>query len=140
KEAVSWNTGNGQKERGFEAGGEATSAAISKDGQRVAVGGSDGAVKLYTIGDGKLAGSFPAGAAVVDLAFHPSAPLLVGVLANKTVAVWNVAFNPGQPAPPEFGKPVQSLPHPEAVTSATFLADGQFLTAASANQSRRFRF
>jgi WD40 repeat protein len=139
KEAVSWNTGNGQKERGFEAGGEATSAAISKDGQRVAVGGSDGTVKLYTVGDGKLAGSFPAGAPVVDLAFHPTAPLLVGVMNNKTVAVWNVAFNPGQPAPPEFGKPVQSFPHPDAVTSAAYLADGQFLTTSADKQARRFR-
>ncbi len=139
KEAVSWNAGNGQKERAFEAGGEALSVALSKDGQRVAVGGSDGTVKLYTVGDGKLAGSFPAGAPVVDLAFHPTAPLLVGVMKNKTVVVWHVAFNPGQPVPPEFGKPAQTFPHPEAVSAAAFLADGQFLTAAADKQARRFR-
>jgi WD40 repeat protein len=139
KEAVSWNTGNGQKERGFESGGDATAVAITKDGQRTAVGGSDGSVKLYTVADGKLGGSFAAGAPVVDLAFHPTVPLLVGVLANKTVGVWNVAFNPGQPAPPEFGKSVQSFPHPEAVTAAAFLADGQFLTTSADKQARRFR-
>ena len=139
KEAVSWNAGNGQKERGFEAGGDATAVAISKDGQRVAVGGSDGSVKLYTVGDGKLAGSFPAGAAATDLAFHPTLPVLAGVLANKTVGVWTVPFTPGQPAPPEFGKAVQSFPHPEGATAAAFLADGQLLTTAADKQARRFR-
>lgn len=139
KEAVSWNTGNGQKERAFEAGGDATSVALSKDGQRVAVGGSDGSVKLYTVNDGKLAGSIVVGAPAIGLAFHPTAPLLVGVLNNKTVGVWNVAFNPGQPVPPEFGRSVQTFPHPEAVTSAAFLADGQFVTTAADKQARRFR-
>ena len=88
KDAISWNAGNGTKEKAFEGGKEATAVAITKDGQRVAVGGSDGSVKLYTIGDGKLVGSIVAGAPVVDLAFHPTTPALVGVLNNKTVVAW----------------------------------------------------
>jgi len=56
KEVVSWNTGNGAKERGFETGADATAVAFTKDGQRVAVSGADGSVKLYTFGDGKMIG------------------------------------------------------------------------------------
>jgi WD40 repeat protein len=139
KEAVSWNAGNGTKEKAFEAGGDATSAAISKDGQRLAVGGSDGNVRLYTIGDGKMVASIGAGAPVVDLAFHPTNPVLVGVLNNKTVAAWNVAFNPGQPPPPEFGKPVQTFPHPANVGGAAFNSEGFLFTAAEDKQARRYR-
>jgi WD40 repeat protein len=136
KEAVSWNTGNGTRERVFEAGGEVTAAAFSKDGQRLAVGGSDGSVRVYTVGDGKLVGSIAADAPVVDLAFQPTAPVLVGVLNNKTAAAWNVAFTPGQP---EFGRPLQSYPHAAAVSGVAFAADGSFLTAAEDRQARRFR-
>ena len=139
KEATSWNTGNGTRERGFETGGDATAAAISKDGQRIAVGGSDGSVKLYTIGDGKLAGTIAAGSPVVDLAFHPTAPVLAGVLKNQTATAWAVAFTPGQPLPPEFGRPVQAFPHPKAAASATFNAEGLLLTASEDKEVRRFR-
>jgi WD40 repeat protein len=139
KEAVSWNTGNGAKERGFEAGGDATAAAITKDGQRLAVGGSDGSVRLYTIADGKLAGTIAAGSPVLDLAFHPTAPVLVGTLKNQTATAWTVAFNPGQPVPPEFGRMVQSFPHAKPAFSAAFNAEGLLLTAADDKEVRRFR-
>ena len=139
KEATSWNAGSGAKEKTFEAGGDATSAAISKDGQRVAVGGADGTVKVYTTGDGKLVGSFAAGAVAVDLAFHPTNPALVGVLANKSAVAWNVAFVPGQPVPAEFGRAIQTYPHPAAVTGVAFTAEGLFFTASDDKQARRFR-
>ena len=139
KEAASWNTGNGTKEKALEAGGEPTSAAISKDGTKAAVGGSDGSVKLYTIADGKMVGSIAAGAPAVDLAFHPTLPILVGALNNKTVAAWSIAFTAGQPLPPEFGKPMQTFPHPAAVSSTAFNAEGFFLTGAEDKQVRRYR-
>jgi WD40 repeat protein len=139
KEVTSWNAGNGQKERAFEAGGEATAAAISKNGQLAAVGGSDGGVKLYTIGDGKPVGTIAAGAPVLDLAFHPTAPVLAGTLKNNTVATWGIAFNPGQPVPKEFGHLIQSFPHPVPVSDAVFTADGSLLTAAGDKEVRRFR-
>lgn len=139
KDAISWNAGNGTKEKAFESGKEATAVAITKDGQRVAVGGSDGSVKLYTIGDGKLVGSITAGAPVVDLAFHPTTPALVGVLGNKTVAVWNVAFNPGQPVSPEFGRPIQTYSHPVGVSAVAFNTEGSFYTAAADKLARQFR-
>ncbi|MDB5310941.1 MAG: domain, G-beta repeat [Gemmataceae bacterium] len=139
KEVVSWNTGNGVKEKAFETGGEAGAAALSKDGQRVAVGGADGSVKLYTVGDGKMISSFVAGAPVVDLAFHPTNPVLVGALNTKTVVAWNVAFVAGQPVPPEFGRPIQTYPHPAAVSGLAFNAEGLFFSAAEDKQARRFR-
>ena len=141
KQAVSWNTGNGTKERDFEAGAEATAAAISKDGQRVAVGGADGSIKVYTVADGKLVGGIAAGAPVAALAFQPTNAVLVGLLKDKenNAVAWNVAFTPGQPAPPEFGKVIQTFPHPVAAGAVAFTADGQFLTAAADKQARRFR-
>lgn len=137
KDCVAWLAGNGQKEKTFEAGGNATAAAFSKDNQRLAVAGSDGSVKLYTVADGKLVGSF-AGGPVSELAFHPTSPQLVGVTKNAATA-WTVAFQPGQPLPPEFGRVIQTFPHPAGVSSPVFTPDGQFFTAGEDKQVRRFR-
>jgi len=65
-------------------------------------------VKLYTFGDGKMIGAFAASDGVVALAFHLTAPQLVGVLKNNAAVVWSVAFTAGQPLPPDFGKPIFS--------------------------------
>ncbi|MBA4187468.1 MAG: hypothetical protein C0467_05555 [Planctomycetaceae bacterium] len=138
KECVSWQTGNGTKEKTFETGGDATAAAFTKDGQRLAVAGADGSVKLFGIGDGKLIGTFAAGGPVTELAFHPLVPQLVGTMKNAA-AVWTVAFQQGQPLPPEFGRQIQNFPHPKGVASPCFNTDGQFYTAGEDNQVRRFR-
>jgi WD40 repeat protein len=141
KDVTSWNTNNGQKEKTFEASGEATAAAISKDLQRVAVGGSDGNVKVYTVNDAKLVGTIAAGASVAELAFQPTNAALVALLKDKenTAAVWNVAFTPGQPLPPEFGRRLQSFPHPATAAGLAFNGDGQFFTAGADKLARRFR-
>ncbi len=138
KECVSWLAGNGTKDKSFETGGDATAAAFSKDSQRLAVGGADGSVKLYTVGDGKMIGAFAAGGPVSELAFHPVAPQLVGTVKNAAT-VWNVAFTPGQPLPPEFGRQLQSFPHPKGLASPVFSADGHFYTAGDDKMARRFR-
>lgn len=142
KDATSWNSNNGTKEKTFEAGGEATAAAVSKDGQRLAVGGADGSIRLYTVADAKLVGSFSAGAPVAALAFQPTGTVLVGLLKDKDnrAVVWTVAHTPGQPLPPEFGRQIQSFPHPAAPAAAlAFTADNQFFTAGADKQARRFR-
>jgi WD40 repeat protein len=139
KEATSWNTGNGTKEKAFDAGADAVAAAVSKDGQRLAVSAADGSVKVFTIGDGKQIGAVAAGAPAVGLAFHPTAPALVGVMSNKSATAWNVAFTAGQPTPPEFGRSLQVYPHPAPAVGPAFLADGQFLTAAEDKLARRFK-
>jgi WD40 repeat protein len=94
-------------------------------------------VKLYTVNDGKLAGSFNAGSPVSGLAFNPLVPQLVGTQKNAAT-VWNVAFAPGQPLPPEFGRTIQSFPHPKGLASPAFSADGQFYTAGEDKLVRRF--
>ena len=142
KDVTSWNTGNGAKEKAFEAGGNATAAAVSKDGQKLAVGGADGSIKLYTIADAKLIGSITAGAPVAELAFQPTNTVLVGLLKDKenSAVAWNVAFTAGQPLPPEFGRQMQSFPHPAApAPSLAFNADNQFFTTAADKQTRKFR-
>jgi WD40 repeat protein len=139
KEATSWNTGNGTKEKAFDVGAGALAAAFTKDGQRLAVSAADGSVKVFTIADAKLVGSIAAGAPATGLAFHPTAPALVGVLNTKAAAAWNIAFTPGQPTPPEFGRALQSFPHPAPAAGPAFLADGQFLTAGDDKLARRFK-
>ena len=137
-ECVTWLTANGQKEKSFATGGEALAAAFSKDGQRLAASGADGSVKLYTIADGKLIGSIAAGGPVSELAFHPTLPQLAGTVRNQAV-VWSIPFQPGQPLIPEFGKPIQSFPHPKSVFSPVFNGEGLLSTASDDKQVRRFR-
>jgi WD40 repeat protein len=139
KEAVSWNSGSGAKEKAFEATGDATAAAISKDGQRLALAGADGTIRLFTIADGKLIGTITAGAPVTDLAFHPVNPVLAGSTNNKTVTAWTVAFTAGQPLPPEFGKPIQSFTHPASIGGLAFNTEGLLFTSGEDKLARRFR-
>ena len=142
KDATSWNSNSGAKEKAFEAGGIATAAAVSKDGQRLAVGGADGSIKLYTVADAKLVGGIAAGAPVTELAFQPTGTVLVGLLKDKdnSAVAWNVAFTLGQPLPPEFSRQMQSFPHPAApAASLAFNTEGQFFTASADKQARRFR-
>lgn len=145
KEVVAWNPNNGTKERTFETAGIATAAAVSKDLQRVAVGDADGAVKIYSMSDGKQIGGFSAGAPVSALAFQPTAQqpsaVLVGLVKDKenSAVAWSVGVIQGQPLPPEFGQRLQSFPHPAAASALAFNAEGQFFTATSDKQARRFR-
>jgi WD40 repeat protein len=76
------------------------------------------------------------------MAFQPTSTALVGLLKDKenSAVVWNVAFNPGQPTPPEFGRQMQSYPHTAAPAAAlAFNAENQFFTAGADKQVRRYR-
>ncbi len=141
RQAISWNTNTGQKERTFEGKGTTTAVAISKDGQKLVMGDAEGFVHLFTISDGALIGRFAAAAPVLELAFHPTAPVLVGLLNDKThsTIAWNIDFYPNQPIPPEFGQPIQSFDHPAAARGLVFNAAGQFYTVAADKQARLFR-
>ncbi len=141
KEVTSWNTNTGMKERAFESGGDATAAAISKDLQRIAVGGAGGDIKVYTTADAKLVGTVAAGAPVKALAFQATNTVLAGLLTDKenNAVSWNVGFTPGQPIPPEFGRQIQAFPHPVAANALAFNGDGHFITTAADKLARRFR-
>lgn len=138
KECVTWLIGTGRKDKTFASGGDALAAAYSKDGQRIAVSGADGTIKLHTVADGKLVGSIAAGAPATHLAFHPTLPLLVGVLKNQAIA-WSVATPPLTPGVREFGTVIQSFALPASAQSVAFTADGQFVTVGDDKLLRRFR-
>lgn len=140
KAVTGFNTGSGAKEKTFEAAADATAAALSKDGQRVAVGSADGAIRVYTTNDAKLVGSIAAGAPVVALQFQPTNAVIVSLLKDKenTATAWNVAFQPGQPLPAEFGRKMQSFTNAAGAAGLAFTGDGQFVTA-SAKQAHRYK-
>ncbi|MCS6863764.1 MAG: hypothetical protein RMJ56_17155 [Gemmataceae bacterium] len=139
--ATSWSSNTGQKERSFEITATTTAVAVSKDGQRLAVGDAEGFVHLFTMADGGFIGRIAAGSPVVELAFHPTNPVLVGLLKDPThsAVAWNVAGPANQPLPPEFGQVLQSFGHPVAVRGLVFNASGQFCTVAADKLARLFR-
>ncbi len=140
KDVTGFNTASGAKEKAFEAGADATAAALSKDGQRLAVGAADGSIRVYTTADAKLVGSFAAGAPVSALQFQPTNTVLVSLVKDKdnTATAWNVGFQPGQPVPPEFGRKMQNFPNAAGAAGLAFNSDGQFFTA-SAKQVHRYK-
>jgi WD40 repeat protein len=140
KDVSGLNSASGAKEQTFEAGAEATAAAVSKDLQRIAVGAADGSIRIYTTNDAKLVGSFAAGAPVVALQFQPTNTVLVSLVKDKdnTATAWNVGFQPGQPVPPEFGRKMQTFPNAAGAAGLAFNSEGQFYTA-SAKQVHRYK-
>ncbi|HET6574707.1 MAG TPA: WD40 repeat domain-containing protein [Fimbriiglobus sp.] len=135
-----WNAGSGAKERTLEATAPVVAVAVSKNNQFAAVAhGADRQVTLFNLGNGSVVGGFKSPAVVRELAFHPSNAVLSAALADKRAVSWGVAFEPGQPLPPEFGKPVQDFPHPAAVRSVAYSGDGLLLTAADDKQARAWK-
>jgi WD40 repeat protein len=132
-----WNAG-GAKERTLEVAAPVGVIAVSKNNQLVAVAhGNDQQVTVFNFGDGSVVGRFKSLAKVGDLAFHPNNTVLAAALADKHAVAWGVAFEPGQPTPPEFGKTVQDFPHPAAVKSVAFSGNGDLLlTTADDKQAR----
>jgi WD40 repeat protein len=133
-----WNTGSGANERTF-GGGEAavTALAVSRNGALVAAAGADQAIRLFAFADGKPLMTFKAPGRVRHLAFNPNNQVLAAACADRTLATWNVAYNPGQPLPPEFGRPGQSFAHADAVTDVAFAADNVTLYSASLDRTAK---
>jgi WD40 repeat protein len=137
-----WNAGNGNAERTLAAAAPVTAIAVSKNGQQVAAAhGAKPMVTLFNFNDGAAISHFNPPAQVTDLAFHPNNPILAGALADHRALAWSVAFDAGQPPPPEFGQPTQSFPHPTAVRAITFTRDGNtLLTAAGDKEARAWKY
>src|SRR5262245_8371166 len=89
--------------------------AISKNGGLLATAGADKIVRIYNPNDATLLGSFPTAGVVRSLSFHPNNQVLLSAGDDKNVTAWNIVLQPGNPPPPEFGKPVQSFQHSAAV-------------------------
>lgn len=132
---------NGAIERTFDGlTGPITSLAISRNGQTLAVAGDDRSVRLYTFNDGREVGSIEVPAAVRALSFSASGSILLGACADKRVYSWNVAYQPGQQLPEEFGQVVQPLEHPDTVHALAWPDNGPIVTACADRQVRWWKF
>jgi WD40 repeat protein len=140
KNVKAWNTGSGADERTFAgAEGPVHAVAVSKNVQFLAAAGADKTIRVYTFADAKLVGTITAPAAVRGLAFHPTLPILGAACEDKSVGAWNVAAQPGQPTPPEFGRPIQTFTHAEPATGVAFADAGAFYSASADKTVRQWR-
>jgi WD40 repeat protein len=71
--------------------------------------------------------------------FHPTLPLLVAGCDDNAAHVFNIALPANMPIPPEFGKPIQSLPHDGPIQSLAISDAGLLVTAAGDKTIRQFR-
>ncbi len=131
-----WNAGNGAKERTL-AGADAPllSLAVSRNGVLVVTGSADQKVRIYQFSDGKLLGQYSAPGPVRGLAFSPNNQVLTASCADKSVLAWNVAFNPGQPIGPDFGKALAINVHSGPASAVAVAADGTHFYSASLDQT-----
>jgi WD40 repeat protein len=111
--------------------GQGDSLAFSPDGKTMAVGGSDGAVQLWTLSGGTPAGTLPPGnAGPIDaVTFSPDGATLATGSAHGTVQLWDVATR--QP----IGDPLQGQDAP--VLSVAFNPRGTLLASGSGDGSVR---
>lgn len=132
---------NGQTlavERTILTDGPVTAAAVSKDGQRIAIAhGAKPTITLVNFGDGKPLGAFPSGVKVTGLAFHPTSAVLNGTLADNRVVAWDIAFSPGPPPSTEFGQAIQEFPHPAPPATLAVTADAGLVLTTAGDQLAR---
>jgi WD40 repeat protein len=134
-----WNAGNGANERTLEAGGKVQHAlAVSKNNVLLAAGSDDQIVRVFTFNDGKLLTEIKAPGVVRNLTFHPNNQALVAACTPAQGAgvlqTWNILFNPGQPVPAEFGKPIQTYPDAGAVADVSFDSKGGIFYSGSTDK------
>lgn len=134
-----WNTGNGVNERTLEGGGKGVQAlAVSKNNVLLASGGADHLVRIFTLNDGKLLATVKAPGRVRSLAFAPNNQTLAAACGPAegvgVLQTWNVVFNPGQPAPADFGKPMQTYADAGAVGDIAFDNKENYFYSGSSNK------
>ncbi|MCC6418954.1 MAG: hypothetical protein IT429_12030 [Gemmataceae bacterium] len=131
-----WNANNGAKERTVAGAGDALHAvAVSKNLALLATGGADRTVRLYTFGDGKEVKAVQAPGSVHGLAFTPNNTALAAACADKSLVVWNTTFNPGQPPPETFLRPLQTFAHTAGATDVVFANDNATLYSAGLDRA-----
>jgi WD40 repeat protein len=140
KSVKAWNTATAKDDRTFlGAEGPVYAVAVSKNVQLLAAAGADKTIRLYGVNDGKLLGAFTAPATVRGLAFHPSLPILCSASDDQAVIAWNIAYQPGQALPPEFGKPIQSFAHAGAATAVAFSEQKSLFSAGADRMVKQWR-
>ncbi len=133
-----WNAGSGVSERTFEgAGGPVTAIAVARNNVLLALGGADKSARVYTLADAKPVTSLPAAGPVRGLAFSPSSQLLAAACEGGALVTWDAVYNPGQPPPPDFGKPAQSFADTATATDVVFAPDNATIYSGSAGKAAR---
>jgi WD40 repeat protein len=135
-----WNIGTGANERTLEAGGKALHGlTVSNNNVLVAAGGVDQTVRVFTLNDGKLLSEIKAPGVVRNLRFAPNSQTLAAACTTAEGAcvlqTWNVLFNPGQPVPAEFGKPIQTYAGAGAVAEVIFDSKGGIFYSGSTDKA-----
>ena len=100
-----------------------TSLRVGPAARILAVGGTDGSVRLWALGSGKKRGTLRFGHVghVDDIAFSPRATLVATASSDNTARVWRV----------RKAQPVSVLPgHTSFVNDVAFRADGFFVATA----------
>ncbi|MBD2471531.1 WD40 repeat domain-containing protein [Nostoc sp. FACHB-145] len=118
----SWNVKTGKRIGSFEAKSSINAVAISPDGNTLATGIRDNAIKLWNIHDGKLMHTLTGHQTEVrTVAFSPDGTLLASGSRDGTVKLWNVTT----------GKEISTFTaHRLQVWSVAFNPDGKTLASA----------
>ncbi|MGL4419443.1 MAG: WD40 repeat domain-containing protein, partial [Gemmataceae bacterium] len=133
---VVWNVSNGQLERSLEL--PTRQATINKAGTILAtVGPNEPGIVLTNVADGKTIAMLPTSPEVRLLTFNSSGTALFGMLPDRTVVAWNIAFTAGQPLPNGFGQVLQKFPHSSDLTQLAPLADGSTLATVGSDGGLR---
>ncbi len=135
---VLWNINNGNRDRTFPGDGKpARAVAASRNNQLLASGGTKGQIRLYTLNNGQVLATFAAPAGAAKLEFSADSRTLAAACDDGSLILWDVTYNPGQPVPMDFGKPLETYPRKAAVTSVTFAPDGHTVAASSRDKAIR---
>ncbi|MCC5640422.1 WD40 repeat domain-containing protein [Nostoc sp. CHAB 5844] len=118
----SWNVKTGKRTGSFEAKSSINAVTISPDGNTLATGIRDQAIKLWNIYDGNLIHILTGHQGEVrTVAFSPDGTLLASGSQDGTVKLWNAAT----------GKEISTFTaHKQQVWSVAFNPDGKTLASA----------
>jgi WD40 repeat protein len=127
-----WDIITGKKLRSLaagNAGGGTASVALSADGQKLAAGVANNAVKLWNLADGAPLRTFTGhGAAVEAVAFAPDGTILASGDQRGAIKLWDVAS----------GRELRTLSgHTSWVDALAFAPDGRTLASGSGDHSVR---
>lgn len=102
--------------------GGAQAIRLSADGARLAVGGGDGAIRIYLSADGALEKTLSGHTeAITELAFVGNQLQLVSASRDKSIRHWDL----------QSGQLLRTLVHPTAVTGVTVSNNGARIASAA---------
>ena len=123
-----WRVATGEPAGTFESEG-AGAVALSPDGSRVAVGTAAGAIRIWTVDDGRETEVEASGRGVTSIAFDPSGDRLAAGFEDGSVAAWST---------PDGRRLYRRLEHRSGstVTSVAFGAGDRLVTAGGDSTAR----